>query len=220
MLGANVSTALTPGPNSDQAPAPLAHHLLDEDRLQDEESFVDEKLPSDVKLVLWSFISVVLLACTVFAVSNRDLIQTRANMAPTDPTKLAIGTGTVSSPPPLGTAPSALTGMQAIGVTPSVENTTPLRLIPSPATATEVAPEPSPVAAAVPIVTPPETVVATAPAVYPSALILAPKQIAPLQSPHIHRVRRRAASDLCPIELANQIRPGCNTFASKDIAIR
>jgi len=220
MLDANVSAALTPASDEAQASAPAAQHLPDEDHLRAVESFADEKLPSDVNLVLWSFIFVVLLACAVFAVSNRDYVQARANVAPSGPTEPAISTATAGSLPPFGAAPPSLAGMQATEVTPAVENMTPLGPIPPPATGKEVAPEPSPVGAAAPIVMPPETVVATAPAVYPSALILAPKQIVSPQSPHIHRAKRRETSNLCQIELANHIKPGCNTFASTKIAIR
>lgn len=215
MPDADVSAEIIPTSDEDRAPA--AHHLMDEDRLRDEDLFADEKLPTDVKFVLWSFIFVLLLACTIFAISSQDFIHTRANVAPSGPTQPAIGTATADSLPPLSSAPPTLVGAQANGVTPSVENAAPLIHTPPPAVAEAAAPVPSPASA---VATPHETVLATAPAVYPSVLTLAPKQIVSPPPRHIHKVTRREAGNLCPIELANEMRPGCNTFASKEITIR
>lgn len=61
-----------------------------------EKSFSDEDLPSAVKLSLWSFIAVVLLVCTAFAVNQHDFkraqavagsaaVSPPANAAPAEP---------------------------------------------------------------------------------------------------------------------------------------
>jgi len=195
----------------------------DEDRPLDEEAlFTDEKLPSDVKLVLWSFVVVILLACSAFVVGNRDFRQARADAAssaPTEPT-----TNATASLPPASTVPPALTmplaGLQPTGATPAPENTNPPAFVPPPSIAQAAAPVAAPAHVATSTVPPPTTVVATAPTAYPSAPALAPAQIFSPPPKHIlPKMAQRDAGDLCPIALANEIRPGCNTFVRREIAI-
>jgi hypothetical protein len=70
----------------------------------------DEKLTSEVRLVLWSFVIVILLACSTFVASYHDLRRARADAAPTVPTPPVISAAaTAPSSQPANTAGPAPT---------------------------------------------------------------------------------------------------------------
>ena len=206
MPDANVPPELTPP--SDENRAPDTYRLMDEDRPPDDvDLLADEKLPSDVKLVLWSFIFVVLLACSAFVVGHHDFRQAEADAASSARMEPATSAATATSLPRVSTAPPALAGAQATGVTPNLENPAP--------------PAPPPAQAAASTVTPPTTIMATVPAVYPSVPTLVPEQIvSPPPKHNPPKVARRDIGSLCPIALVNKIRPGCNTFVHQEIPTR
>jgi hypothetical protein len=108
----------------------------DENRPLDEDLLSDGQLPSDMKLVLWSLVFVVLLACTTVVWSQHNFKQSQAYAAlPASTPPLTSEVASAPSPPsanatpPLPPPPLASAEATASAVHPSVVSPAPEQLV-------------------------------------------------------------------------------------------
>ncbi len=194
--------------------APDAGSLIEKDQPQNPFLLSDEKLPADMRLVLWSFVFVVLLACSTFVIANQDFRQSRADAAASAPTQLATSAAATGPASPLpDIAPPAPTNPLADAQAPL-----PLALPSSVAEATVPSAQRGALST-----TPPLLADATKPSVASSPaveqFVSPPPPLGHAWPKHLTKAARSKAGDLCPIALAGTIRLGCNTFFHKEVPI-
>lgn len=175
--------------------------LFPDEELPGEHLLTDEKPFSDVRLVLWSLVFVVLMACSVFVVSHHDSRPSQADAAASIAAVPRATAEAAAPAPPLANTVAAIPAPLPVTAEPTAT-----ALPPATATPSVPAPPPGTGEAAASIVHP------MAPSPPPEQLVLRPPP-RPTHPEKLAQAARWRANEVCPIALAGIIGPRCNTFS-------